>query len=125
MIKEITMGEARVLGMTVLNNWESQISNIQLSGKALYNLIGIKRELEQCVLKIQETVSTLAKNVGGEPQDNGSFKIPEDKVDELNTQLQEFNEEKVEIQYSPVKVGEKDNLPPIFMDALFDFIEID
>lgn len=125
MIKEMTMGEVRIAGTTLLNNWEAERSNIRLGGRSLYNLIAIKKEFEQQVLKIQETVSTLAQNAGGEAQENGSFRIPEENIDDLNARLQELNDEVIEIEYAPIVMKDSDNLPPIFMDALFDFIEIE
>lgn len=124
MITTLTMGEARVMATDFLNNWESEKNKMQLSGPAMYNLIAVKKELEKHIVKIQETVSTLASAAGGELQDNGSYRIPEDKVEELNQKLAEFNSETLEIEYSPIKLRENDYLPPVFMDALFNFIEL-
>ena len=89
------------------------------------NIIKLKKELERQGAVIQETVATLAEQSGGERQQNGSYKIPEDKIASLNAQLDDFGKEEIEIEYTPIRIKESDNVPPTLMDALFDFIELE
>lgn len=126
MIKSITTAEVRNIGEDLLPNWNDQRSQIQLSGKSMFNLIKLKKELEKHLGEIQETVVSLAEQVGGEMQpQTGSYKIPPEKVEELNKKLAEFSKEEVEIEFTPIVMTENDYLPPILMEAIFDFIEME
>lgn len=126
MIKTITTAQVRNIGEDLLPNWNDQRSQIQLSGKSMFNLIKLKKELEKHLGEIQETVVSLAEQVGGEMQpQTGSYKIPPEKVEELNEKLAEFSKEEVEIEFTPIVMTENDYLPPILMEAIFDFIEME
>lgn len=126
MIKSITTAEVRNIGEDLLPNWNDQRSQIQLSGKSMFNLIKLKKELEKHLGEIQETVVSLAEQVGGEMQpQTGSYKIPPEKVEELNEKLAEFSKEEVEIEFTPIVMTENAYLPPILMEAIFDFIEME
>lgn len=125
MIKAITTGEIRKICEDLFPIWEESRKQIKCSGKTTYNIIKLKKELEKHLITIQDTVMTMAEQSGGIRQDNGSYRVPEDKVEELNTKLSEFSESTIEIEYSPIALSENDEIPPVVMDALFDFIEMD
>lgn len=125
MIKTITTAQVRNICEDLLPNWETERKNIQLSGRDMYSIIKIKKELEKKLGEIQETVATLAEQSGGERQDNGSYKIPPEKIESLNNELAAFSDEEVEIEYTPITIKKDDILPPILMDCLFDFIDME
>lgn len=125
MIKTITTAQVRNICEDLLPNWETERKNIQVSGRDMYSIIKIKKELEKKLGEIQETVTTLAEQSGGERQDNGSYKIPPEKIEDLNNELAAFSDEEVEIEYTPIKIKNDDVLPPVLMDCLFDFIEME
>lgn len=125
MIKTITTAQVRNICEDLLPNWETERKNIQVSGRDMYSIIKIKKELEKKLGEIQETVATLAEQSGGERQDNGSYKIPPEKIEDLNNELAAFSDEEVEIEYTPIKIKNDDILPPVLMDCLFDFIEME
>lgn len=125
MIKTITTAQVRNICEDLLPNWETERKNIQLSGRDMYSIIKIKKELEKKLGEIQETVATLAEQSGGERQDNGSYKIPPEKIESLNNELAAFSDEEVEIEYTPITIKKDDILPPVLMDCLFDFIDME
>ena len=125
MIKTITTAQVRNICEDLLPNWEIERKNIQLSGRDMYSIIKIKKELEKKLGEIQETVANLAEQSGGERQDNGSYKIPPEKIEDLNNELAAFSDEEVEIEYTPITIKKDDVLPPVLMDCLFDFIEME
>lgn len=125
MIKTITTAQVRNICEDLLPNWETERKNIQLSGRDMYSIIKIKKELEKKLGEIQETVATLAEQSGGERQDNGSYKIPPEKIEDLNNELAAFSDEEVEIEYTPITIKKDDILPPVLMDCLFDFIDME
>lgn len=125
MIKTITTAQVRNICEDLLPNWETERKNIQLSGRDMYSIIKIKKELEKKLGEIQETVATLAEQSGGERQDNGSYKIPPEKIEDLNNELAAFSDEEVEIEYTPITIKKDDVLPPVLMDCLFDFIDME
>ena len=85
----------------------------------------ISEEARKKLGEIQETVATLAEQSGGERQDNGSYKIPPEKIESLNNELAAFSDEEVEIEYTPITIKKDDILPPVLMDCLFDFIDME
>ena len=125
MIKTITTAQVRNICEDLLPNWETERKNIQVSGRDMYSIIKIKKELEKKLGEIQETVATLAEQSGGERQDNGSYKIPPEKIEDLNNELAAFSGEEVEIEYTPITIKKDDVLPPVLMDCLFDFIDME
>ena len=125
MIKTITTAQVRNICEDLLPNWETERKNIQLSGRDMYSIIKIKKELEKKLGAIQETVATLPEQSGGERQDNGSYKIPPEKIESLNNELAAFSDEEVEIEYTPITIKKDDILPPVLMDCLFDFIDME
>lgn len=125
MIKTITTAQVRNICEDLLPNWETERKNIQLSGRDMYSIIKIKKELEKKLGEIQETVANLAEQSGGERQDNGSYKIPPEKIEDLNNELAAFSDEEVEIEYTPITIKKDDVLPPVLMDCLFDFIDME
>lgn len=125
MIKKLTTTELRGIINEISECWGNDRNNIKVGVNSMYNIIKLKKELERQGVIIQETVATLAEQSGGERQQNGSYKIPEDKIASLNVQLDDFGKEEIEIEYTPIKIKESDSVPPTLMDALFDFIELE
>lgn len=123
MKKTLTTGEIRVLGGDLVKNWEEVKKEIKLSGKQLFALIGLKKQIESHLMTVEETVMQLALQYGAEPQPDGSAKIPEDKRQEAFAALNDFGRETIEIESPEILVGEEDNLPISIIEPLFDFIK--
>lgn len=122
MTKTMTFSDVKLLSDSFANFWAQDKEQISLSGKPLYNLIKLKKELEKKALTIQETIIALGEQFGGSFNEEGRFTIPEDHVQEVNEKIMEMGEQEIEIEYDEIILTEKDNLSPQLMDLLFDFV---
>lgn len=125
MIKTMTAAEIRRIAFELLEGWNNIRKDIRLSPRQLYNLMGLKKSLEQEYLKINDTLVTIMEQHEGKPTEQGGYQVPPEHVQEVNALLQSFGEETVEIEFSPVRVRNEDNLPVEAMELLFEFIEIE
>lgn len=125
MKKTLTTSQVRDIGGTVFTSWEENKNGIKMSGKALYNLIAIKKQLEQKLMVIEETLGTLAAQFGGVTQENGSIKIPSEQRAEANKAFVDMGNEEIEIEYSPIILTNDSVLPVAIYEALFDFISFE
>ena len=105
--------------------WDSIKGEVKLSGKALYNMIAVKRQVLEKAQDIDGVIMALADRFGGEVLQNGSIHFPEDKVSEVNSALQEAMNVEATIQFNPICLKGNDTLPADLMEALFDFIEFE
>ena len=55
---------------------------------------------------------------------NGGIKIPDEKIDEVNTALEELSKETIEIEYTPIQITGEDKIPVAIMEPLMEFIDI-
>lgn len=124
MEKTLKLGAMSQIAQVFMANWEKEKDNIKLSAKGLYALLGIRNACVEQYKKIQETALQTAKTLGGEEQGDGSVKIPDDKLDEFNRQMNDLQNQDYELSYSAINLRDDDNLPVAFMDILFDFIEM-
>ena len=125
MVKTMTINEVMMIAPDFLTLWNEESTNIRVGGKALFNVVKLKKAFEEQFRSIQETVQTIMEQHGGEPNENGqgiAIKDPESAA-KANEALSELGEQKVDIVYGIIQITEKDNLPPKLMDLLFDFIE--
>lgn len=122
--KTMKNGDIRQIAFDLSQRWESSKSNIKLSGKATYALIGLKRKLLSIGDEITEAFGTVGLALGGKVDEMGMLKIPDDKIDEANKQLTEIAVQTQEIEFTPIVLNEEDELPMELMDILYDFIEI-
>ena len=125
MVKEFTANELKYLIETLFQNWEEFRKDLRLNGKSTYNLIAIKKEFERQAQILQETIFAIGTELGGHPDDHGNFKVPNDKVEEMNNRLIEFGNQKIEISYNPIVIKDSDFMSPGLMDLMFPFIEYD
>lgn len=125
MIKTMTTGELQMKGNLILNNWDSYKNDIKLTSANLYRLIGLKHQIQDHMVKIAETVTTVVEQHNGERNQDGSLSVPPEKVDEVNKILDDLAKETVEIEYQEVKVRSEDSLPIELMESIFDFIVVE
>lgn len=125
MQKTLTTAEAREIGGNLFSNWESNKGDIKLSGKALFNLIGLKKVMQEKLTTIEETLGMIASQHGGEPQQNGAIVIPEDRRADAGKALMEFGNEQIEIQYNEIVLKEVDSLPVAILEAVYDFVKFE
>lgn len=125
MTKTMNIGDIRPILDDLLGNWMRERNKIVLSVPSMYALIGLKKTLEDKASQIQETITTLAEQAGGTPQQDGTYHIPDDQVMNLNKQLMEVNAQKIDIEYTPIKISKEDSIPPVILDAIYDFVEIE
>lgn len=125
-MKTLTLrtGELQQISLALFQGWDSYKNKVNLTPKALYSLIALKRNIETHARTLQDTVNALAEKNGGIVQPNGSFEIPDEKKIGLQDALNEFAKEQVEIEYRPICLGENDQLPIELMDILFQFLEM-
>ena len=124
MIKTMTTGEVQMLGNTLMRLWEEKKMDIHMAPVSLYHLIGLKKTIQEHMNKIAETVSTIIEQHDGQRQEDGSLKVPPEKVDEVNLILGDLAKETIDLEYEEITIGKNDALPVELMDALFDFIAI-
>lgn len=124
MTKTFTAAEIRSMANALLPSWESEKHNLKVDAKTMYGIIKIKKQLEKHIVDLQETISTIAERYGGEPTQNGGYKIPDDKIEEVNKCLEGLNEQEIEIDYTPIMVKDSDSIPSSVMEVIFDFVEI-
>lgn len=123
--KTLKNGDIRQISFDLENQWEGLKSQIKVSGKTLYAIISIKKTLSEIGRTVAEAFFTVGQNAGGSDNGDGSMKIPDDKIDEVNTALTEIANTQTDIEYIPIILGENDSVPVEIMDLLFDFISID
>lgn len=122
----ITMknGDIRQISFTLESSWDSMKGAIKVSGKALYSIIAIKRKLSELANVITESFLVIGQNHGGEVQPDGSLKIPDENIPEVNNLLTEIAMEEQTVEFKPIVLGENDDIPAGLMELLFDFIEM-
>lgn len=125
MNKNFTTSQIREIGAILFTNWEKSKNEIKLSGKSLYALISLKKDLEQRLTIIEETVSTLALQFGAEQQEDGSLVIPQDRRAEAGQALMEMGNETLEVFYEEIVINDASVLPIDIYEALFDFIRLE
>lgn len=121
--KQMKNGDVRQIAYELEGIWNQQKNEIKISGRALYNLIALKKRLQEESTVITESFMVIGQNNGGVLQENGSMKIPDENIAEVNKLLSEVANEEISIEYSPIKLVDSDNLPSELMELLFDFIE--
>lgn len=123
MKKEMTTIKARLIAETFFVSYEESKKDLTVGGRTLFNIIGLKKEFERVYEQIQETIAAIAESHGGTMLENGTgYNIPEDKRQEAFNKIEEFSKEKVEIEYSPITLTEKDSVPVELLEALYDFV---
>lgn len=125
MNKTLTTADIREIGGNLFTNWDARKGDIKLSGKPLFNLIGLKKAIQEKLVTIEETLGMIASQHGGEPQANGSIIIPEDKRVEAGKALVDFGNEQVEITYNEIVIKETDSLPVEILEAVYDFVRLE
>lgn len=122
--KTLTTNDLQVAANALFTAWESNKNNISLQVIQMYNLIKLKKTLQEEATKLTETVTTLAEQAGGERLQNGGIKIPDEKIDEVNAALDELSKETIEIEYTPIQITGEDKIPVAIMEPLMEFIDI-
>lgn len=123
-IKSMTLNEVKALGDTFFPIWEKTKNEIKVSGVAQFRLISLRKVLAEHLDRANEAMVSIAHNCGGVDQQDGSIKIPEEKIPEANRALREMSEETVDIEYSPIPFRDEDFMPIGLMECLIDFLEI-
>lgn len=123
MEKTLKVFELRLFADEFFSCWEKYKTSLKLGGKALYNLIGLKKELEKQLMQTQETIITMAEQYGGQPDGKGNYQIPTEHQAEAHKKMNEFAEQEIIVQYSPIVIKESDELNPELLDLLFNYIE--
>lgn len=120
--RNLKVAELRNLATMLLTEWANHKDSIRLTGKALYNLLGLKRTLERELEIIEETLRGLAVEHHAEPRQDGSLFIPEEYREEANKAFSDFGESDIEISYGEITLREQDNIPLPIFEALYDFV---
>lgn len=117
-------GDIRQISFTLDSSWDSMKGSIRVSGKTLYSIIALKRKLSDMANVITESFIVVGQNHGGQPQQDGSLKIPDENIPEVNKLLTEIAVEEQTIDFKPIVLNENDDIPAGLMELLFDFIEM-
>lgn len=117
-------GDIRQISFTLDTNWDQIKRGLSVSGKSLYSIIALKRKLAEMAGVITESFLVIGQNHGGQVQQDGSLKVPDDQIPEVNKLLTEVALETQEISYQPIVLKDSDDIPAELMELLFDFIEM-
>lgn len=124
MVKEITGVEVRKIFNELMENWETNKTQIKMSPKSLYNLVGLKKALETAFVQANETLILMLESNGATQNAQGGYQIPEEKREEVTKMMNELGETKVPIEYNEIKISTEDSIPVDILDALYDFIDM-
>lgn len=122
MTKKITLNEIVSIYGEMNKYWDEEIKSVSLSTRALYNLISLKRKLEDKVIEIQQTANAIMIKNGGEVKDDGLLKVPSENVEQTNKELLDLSSQEIDFEFNEIILGESDEISPIFMEILYDFI---
>lgn len=122
---EIKNGDIRQIGFSLLTQWEGIRPLIALKGKDLYHLIALKKNIEQRFQAVNETFMAIGQRYGGEIDERGNMKIPDENIEIVNKELTAVANETESIEYTPIHIGDGDNIPTEILEILFDFIEVE
>lgn len=125
MKKSMKVFEFRVFADNFLSTWENDKKDMKLTGRALFNLIGLKKNVEAQLIKTQETLVALAQQNHGEPDGKGNYNIPEDCREQMNKDMNDFAEQEIEIEYEEIKLKDSDNISAEFLDSIYDFVKFE
>lgn len=120
--KTYTTVQIKMMALDVGRAWDAHKNAIKVSGRALYNMVGIKKELDNLHAQIQQTLLSLFESHGGEMQPSGEFIIPDEAQAEVNQKLVDFGNETLTINYEEVKLAFDDTVPAEILEVFFDFI---
>lgn len=123
MKKTLTTGEIRAMGGDLVQNWEEVKKEIKLPGKQLFALIALKKQIQEKLVTVEETVMQLAAQFGAIPREDGAVVIPEDKRADAFEALNAFGKETIELESPEIIITGEDNLPISIIEPLFDFIK--
>lgn len=121
--REMTLGEASASGQYMINNWNDLKGDIKLKAVNMYSLLGIRKTMQEKAQLIQESVIEFARSAGG-IEESGGVRVPDDKIEEVNAQLKELQEQTFDLEYKPITITADESLPIDLMDILFEFIII-
>lgn len=116
--------ELQSIANSLIPAWENEKNNVKMQVIPMYNLIKLKKFIQDEAIKLTETVTTLAEQAGGERLPNGGIKIPDEKIKEVDEALATLSDEDIEIEYTPIKITSDDTVPMSILEPLFPFIEI-
>ena len=125
MTKNMKMFVFRDFAEAFLTSWESEKKEMKLNGKALFNLVGLKKKIENQLMQIQDTILNLVEQHHGIPDGKGNYTIPEEERAVVGEAMNELSGQEVEIDYEPIKIHESDVVSPSFLDIIFDFVVFD
>ena len=125
MTRTVKNGELREIAMHLSEIWQNNSKEIKLSGKEMLNIVKLKKELIEKGSDIVDAFIEVGVNAGGEPDEKGQLKIPEDKVFEVNRALNDIAFATTEIVYTPVKIDDKAFIPVEILDLFCDLCEIE
>lgn len=125
MKKSMKVFEFRVFADNFLSTWENDKKDMKLTGRALFNLIGLKKNVEAQLVKTQETLVALAQQNHGEPDGKGNYNIPEDYRGQMNKDMNDFAEQEIEIEYEEIKLKDSDVVSAEFLDSIYDFVKFE
>jgi hypothetical protein len=120
--KTFTTTALRRVGAMLASNWEAEKTNIRVTGKTLFALVGLKKVIIDQMTLIEETLATMAMQHGGEPQEDGSIRIPEEHRHAAFEELQRLGQEQVTIEARPIQIQENDFIPVAILESIFDFV---
>jgi len=125
MIRTLKASMVRGIAGELNEFWEAHRKEIKLSGKNLYNLIGLKKLIVEKGSALQDTVIQHAEALGGEWTADGQMRIPPEHIEVMNEWIQEFMNEDIDIDYQEIVVTSEDAVPIPILEALYEFISVE
>lgn len=123
MTRTMSLGGASQIAQLFMTTWQAEKDNIKLSAKGMYSLLNIRNTCIDKFKAVQESAMEFARSVGATETDKG-LQVPEDKIPEVDRQLNDLQMETFELEYTPIAMRDDDALPMDYMEILLPFIEM-
>lgn len=125
MIKTMKNGDLRAMGLALGQIWNTKKHEIKMTGKNTLYLLKLKSEIDKQNVIINDAFMAIGSTHGGTMSEEGNMTIPKEEIEAVNKELREIAEESTDIEYTPLKIEEDDQLPLEIMEILLPFIDLE
>lgn len=107
----------------ITQDWNENVAKIKTNAKTLYQIISVRKQLIQEFTNIQEAMQAIMIKHGGKDDGNGFLRVPPEKIDIVQKELDEIGNQTVELDVDTIYLSEDDEIPAFLLELLFDNIE--
>lgn len=122
MTKEISSEVIMNIYKTFSRVWREESASMRVGIKSLYNIVALKRKIEEKANEIQDTAFSIVAQNGGTYDENGQIHGTDEQLHAINKALKEFSDQKIKIDYEEIKLKEEDIISPLLLETIYDFV---